>query len=96
MSTQPSKSLRKDDLRYVLTESLPPRGHKPPSASAIHAAKQWAIVANLVSGRGLTNEGKLVATKDPYLEANVTNWLIHLDTYWLKFGSAISNLNQPY
>jgi hypothetical protein len=76
MSTQPTKSLRKDNLRYVLTESLPHRSHKP-SASAIDTAKQWAIVANLMNDRGLTNEGKLVAAKDPYLEANVTNWLIH-------------------
>jgi hypothetical protein len=78
MSTLPSHSLRKDDLRYILTESLPLRSQKPNSA-ALRTAKQWAIAANLMNDRGLTDEGRLVATKDPYLEATVTNWLIHFN-----------------
>jgi Protein of unknown function (DUF4007) len=76
MPTQPTNSLRKDDLRYILTEYLPPRSNKP-NSSALRTAKQWAIAANLISDRGLTNEGRLVSTKDPYLEATVTDWLIH-------------------
>jgi hypothetical protein len=78
MPTQPTNSLRKDDLRYLLTEYLLPRSNKP-NSSALRTAKQWAIAANLISDRGLTNEGRLVSTKDPYLESTVTDWLIHFN-----------------
>jgi hypothetical protein len=90
MSTQPSHSLRKDDLRYILTESLPSRSKKP-NFAALRTAKQWAVAANLMNDRGLTNEGRLVTTKDPYLEATVTDWLIHFhlslteDSLWKYF-----------
>lgn len=40
-------------------------------------AKQWATLGNLLDSRGLTAEGKLALQKDPYLEATVTDWLIH-------------------
>jgi Protein of unknown function (DUF4007) len=76
MLTQPTNSLQKDDLRYLLTEYLPPKSNKP-NSSALRTAKQWAIAANLINDCGLTNEGRLVSTKDPYLEASVTDWLIH-------------------
>ncbi len=82
MLIQPNNSLRKNDLRYLLTEYQPPRSNKP-NASALRTAKQWAIAANFMNDRGLTNEGRLVATKDPYLEATVTNWLIH---FYLSLG----------
>ena len=49
------------------------------SPAALQAAKQWAIAATLLDEQGLTPEGQLVATKDPYLEATVTDWLIHFN-----------------
>jgi len=67
--------LHKEALRHLLT---PSPTAKTPSAAALRQAKQWAIAANLINDQGLTAEGKLVATKDPYLEATVTDWLIHL------------------
>jgi hypothetical protein len=71
----PLTPLQKEALRHLLT---PSPTAKPPSAAALRQAKQWAIAANLINDQGLTAEGKLVATKDPYLEATVTDWLIHL------------------
>lgn len=47
--------------------------------------KQWAMLGNLLNAQGLTPEGKIVLRKDPYLEAIVTDWLIHF------FGSLGGN-----
>ncbi|WP_448604350.1 DUF4007 family protein [Thermoleptolyngbya sp.] len=71
----PLTPLQKEALRHLLT---PSPTAKPPSAAALRQVKQWAIAANLINDQGLTAEGKLVTTKDPYLEATVTDWLIHL------------------
>ncbi|MFM7450454.1 MAG: DUF4007 family protein, partial [Leptolyngbyaceae cyanobacterium] len=49
------------------------------SDRALQGAKQWAIAANLINQQGLTAEGRVVAAKDPYLEATVTAWLIHFN-----------------
>lgn len=70
----PLAPLHKEALRYLLTSSPTAQ---PPSAAALRNARKWAIAANLLDDQGLTAEGKLVATKDPYLEATVTDWLIH-------------------
>lgn len=64
--------LRKDHLRVLLLQEA---SRLTPSAE--RKAIEWAIVANLMDKQGLTIEGKLVATKDPYLETTVTDWLIH-------------------
>jgi hypothetical protein len=45
----------------------------------LRTAKQWANCASLINQQELTAEGQLVATKDPYLEATVTDWLIHFN-----------------
>ena len=37
------------------------------------------MAAGLLDEQGLTAEGRLVATKDPYLESTVTDWLIHFN-----------------
>lgn len=71
----PTQPLRKADLQLLLTQM-------PQSAAIsanLRAAKQWATAANLLDERGLTTEGRLAATKDPYLEATVTDWLIHFN-----------------
>ncbi|QKD81923.1 DUF4007 family protein [Thermoleptolyngbya sichuanensis A183] len=74
----PTSLLIKADLRVLLAQSLQPNAPTGSlSAQARQRAKQWAIAANLLDDRGLTPEGNLVATKDPYLEATVTDWLIH-------------------
>lgn len=75
MSTNPPHTpLKKAALRHLLA---PSPTAKPPSAAALRNARQWARAAKLLDEQGLTTEGKLVATKDPYLEATVTDWLIH-------------------
>jgi hypothetical protein len=80
-----NSALNKDALRYILVENLPQEFKssqhqfttKIPSKSAIRNAKQWAIASNLIDNRGLTAEGIIVITKDPYVETTVTDWLIH-------------------
>ena len=47
------------------------------SRRRVSNAKQWSTLGNLLDSRGLTTEGKLALQKDPYLEATVTDWLIH-------------------
>lgn len=46
-------------------------------------AKQWAVLGNFLNIEGLTYEGHLALEKDPYLEATVTDWLIH---FFCSFG----------
>ncbi|MBF2068022.1 MAG: DUF4007 family protein [Calothrix sp. C42_A2020_038] len=46
--------------------------------------KSWAERGGLVKGKYLTPEGKLVCKLDPYLESNITCWIIH---FYLSFGS---------
>ena len=45
--------------------------------AAFRNAIEWAQATYLLDERGLTPEGKLVVTKDPYLETTVTDWLMH-------------------
>jgi hypothetical protein len=47
------------------------------SRQRVSSAKQWAILSNLLDFQGLTDIGKLALEKDPYLEATVTDWVIH-------------------
>jgi Protein of unknown function (DUF4007) len=47
------------------------------SSAAVRNATQWAQATGLLDEQGLTPEGKLVVVKDPYLEATVTDWLMH-------------------
>jgi len=53
----------------------------------LRSLKYWAERANLVNRNTLTPEGKLVTTKDPYLETAVTDWLIH---FHLSLGDIAS------
>ncbi len=46
--------------------------------------KGWAERGGLVKGKHLTPEGELVYKLDPYLESDITNWLMH---FYLSFGS---------
>jgi hypothetical protein len=78
MFTLPTHSFRKDHLRSLLEDMVQPNSSAVSlSPAALRIAKQWAIATNLIDKQGLTTEGRLVAMKDPYLEATVTDWLIH-------------------
>jgi hypothetical protein len=70
--------LQKPDLRSLLAHLAQPNaGELSLSAATLRKTQSWAIAANLLTEQGLTTEGRLVATKDPYLESTVTDWLIH-------------------
>jgi Protein of unknown function (DUF4007) len=80
-----TRSLKKDDLRSLLaglsnvmpsTNLAKQIGLTP---SALSNATQWAKASCLLDDQGLTPEGKLMALKDPYLEATVTDWVMHLN-----------------
>ena len=73
MPTLPTHPLRKADLASLLTQAR----SATPSIPMPRTATHWATAAQLLSDQGLTPEGILVATKDPYLEATVTDWLLH-------------------
>jgi hypothetical protein len=80
MPALPTSPLRKADLQTLLSQMAESFSAKAVSSStAFRAAKQWASYASLINGQELTAEGRLVATKDPYLEATVTDWLIHFN-----------------
>lgn len=76
MPVLPTSPLNQDDLRSLLQAMA---ANTTPSLSdrALQGAKQWAIAAHWMNQQGLTAEGRLVATKDPYLETTVTAWLLH-------------------
>ncbi|WP_088893786.1 DUF4007 family protein [Leptolyngbya ohadii] len=76
MSTFPTDPLLKDDLRSLLS-SLLQGSPGLLSLSSSNRVERWAIVANLINEKGLTPEGTIVATRDPYLETVVTDWFIH-------------------
>jgi len=61
------------------------------SRQRVKSAQQWALLSNLLNLKGLTDVGKLALEKDPYLEATVTDWVIHF------FSSLSDNglQNQP-
>lgn len=74
----PPFPLDKAKLRSLLTHLAQPSAEKLSlSAADRRKTQQWAISAHLLTDQGLTQAGQLVATKDPYLEATVTDWLIH-------------------
>jgi hypothetical protein len=73
MPALPSQPLHKADLRHVLALERSAIQPIPKHRAATH----WATTAQLLSDQGLTPEGILVATKDPYLETAVTDWLLH-------------------
>jgi hypothetical protein len=86
MPIVPTRPLKKADLRLLLLaiaeaplgvslDSL--AGQTGLTPAAFRNATQWAQATQLLDERGLTPEGKLVITKDPYLEATVTDWLMH-------------------
>lgn len=70
----PNAPLKKDDLRSLLqaTEAGLPATSRPAKA-----AQRWAKVIYWLDELSLTSEGRLVIERDPYLEATVTDWLIH-------------------
>lgn len=76
MPVFPSSALSKSNLRLLLAQ-LEQADRADLKSAKLQAAKQWAMMAGLVNERGLTTEGRLVITKDPYLETTVTDWLIH-------------------
>lgn len=43
----------------------------------LRSLKHWATRSGLIMQNALTPVDRLVVTKDPYLETNVTDWLIH-------------------
>lgn len=47
------------------------------SQQRVRNAQQWAYLGNLLNFQGLTSIGSLALEKDPYLEATVTDWIIH-------------------
>lgn len=80
-----TRSLKKDDLRLLLvaiSKAIP--GTNPIkkidlTPSALDNATQWAKASCLLDEQGLTPEGELMALKDPYLEATVTDWVMHIN-----------------
>lgn len=52
--------------------------------------KSWAIRAGLIQNNRPSPEGKLLWRLDPYLESNITDWLLH---FYLTFGE--KGLQQP-
>jgi hypothetical protein len=82
----PKKPLNKDDLRLCLSAwAEQPKAsiavickHVGLSQQRVSNAQQWAILGNFFNAQGLTNIGKIVLEKDPYLEATVTDWVLHL------------------
>jgi Protein of unknown function (DUF4007) len=86
MPTPPTHPLQKADLRSLLLAIAPAPPGTPLATlaestgltpAAFRNAIQWAQATHLMDDRGLTPEGHVVATKDPYLEAVVTDWLMH-------------------
>jgi hypothetical protein len=74
----PRVLLDKAKLRSLLAHLAQPNaGEFALLATDLRKIQPWAIAANLLDERGLTPEGQRVVTKDPYLEATVTDWLIH-------------------
>jgi hypothetical protein len=47
------------------------------SQQRVRNAQQWAHLGNLLNFQGLTSVGILALEKDPYLEATVTDWIVH-------------------
>ena len=89
MPAFPNCPLDKDDLRSLLQAiaqappSTPLAAQTGLTTAAFRNATQWAQATHLLDERGLTPEGKLIARKDPYLEAVVTDWLMH---FYLSLG----------
>ncbi len=78
-------SLKKDDLRSLvvaIAKAIPgtnPTKQIDLTPSALNNATQWAKASCLLDEQGLTPEGELMALKDPYLEATVTDWVMHIN-----------------
>jgi len=47
------------------------------SQQRVSNAQQWASLGGLLNAQGLTDIGKIALEKDPYLEATVTDWILH-------------------
>lgn len=91
----PKKTLNKEDLRLCLSTWVE-QPHISLAATAKHLglspqrvsnAQQWAILGNFLNSQGLTSIGKLALEKDPYLEATVTDWIMHLYCSLHNLGS---------
>lgn len=52
--------------------------------------KSWAMRAGLIKDNRPSPEGEIVWRLDPYLESNITDWLLH---FYLSFGD--KGLQQP-
>ena len=80
-----TRPLKKDDLQsllVVIAKAIPgtnPTKQMDLTPSALSNATQWAKESCLLDERGLTPEGELMAVKDPYLEATVTDWVMHIN-----------------
>jgi Protein of unknown function (DUF4007) len=62
----------------------------------LRSLKHWATRSGLIMQNALTPVGRLVVTKDPYLETNVTDWLIHFhlslgDHTWQKLSENMAD-----
>ncbi len=85
MARLPGMALNKGDVRLCLeiwanqpeASMAAVSSQTELSRQRVSNAKQWAMVGNLLDSQGLTAEGKLALQKDPYLEATVTDWLMH-------------------
>jgi hypothetical protein len=74
----PTHPLRKADVRSLLVSITQPTADNTQlSPPARRNAIAWAKAAHLLDDQGLTAEGQLIATKDPYLETTVTDWVLH-------------------
>jgi hypothetical protein len=85
VTTYPKMPLNKVDLRQCLTvwadhpeaSNTEVTSQTGLSKKRVSSAKQWAMLGNLLNSQGLTDIGRLALEKDPYLEATVTDWVIH-------------------
>lgn len=84
-------TLHKDSLKQLLTEMFQSTTNQSALTSLDRErAVEWATQARLIDGNSLTQEGRIVIKKDPYLETAVTEWLIHFnlsqsDRLWTYF-----------
>jgi hypothetical protein len=73
--------LNKTDLRSLF-QSI--ETSVPVTSRQAKAAQKWAKAIRWLDEESVTPEGRLVLEKDPYLEATVTDWLIH---FYLSSGN---------
>ncbi|GAC1462385.1 MAG: hypothetical protein NVS2B14_16290 [Chamaesiphon sp.] len=87
-------ALKKEDLLKILQAATEEKGLEDSLEGLMERTglgnrkvgpiKSWATRAGLISGHYLSDEGKIVLAKDPYLESTVTEWLMH---FYLSLGN---------